>query len=181
MFFGGFQFSQGFLAQKNSLEEAKELVSIDTQSNIEMGQDLEINTNFKPSIGETIGLLEIPSIQGTLPIIEGTNPDELEKGVGHYRGTAFPMQDEQIVLSGHRDTVFRNLGDVKVGDTITVNLPYGKKTYEMVDSKIVDANDRSIIKPTGEEELVITTCYPFSYVGNAPDRYILYAKPIKTD
>lgn len=111
--------------------------------------------------------------------MEGTDPDDLEKGVGHYKGSAYPLQNDQIVLSGHRDTVFRSLGEVKIGDTFVIELPYGEYTYEMVDSKIVDADDTTIIKSTApREELVITTCYPFSYVGNAPDRYIIYAKPV---
>lgn len=172
LLYGGYQHVKTKIAQQNSLKEANELLTV-------QNQDIEINAiTFDPEIGETVGILEIPSIDGELPIVEGTDPDELDKGVGHYRGTAYPMQNDQIVMSGHRDTVFRRLGEVELGDIITVKLPYGERTYEMVDSKIVDADDRTIIKPMDDEELVITTCYPFSYIGDAPDRYILYAKPI---
>src|SRR5699024_5895493 len=114
-----------------------------------------------------------------IPIIEGTDPDELKRGVGHMAQTAYPGENEQIVLSGHRDTVFRSLGDVEVGDIIKVQLPHGTFEYEMVDSIIVSADDTSVIKSTApNEELVISTCYPFRFVGNAPDRYVIYAVPV---
>ncbi|CQR46386.1 Sortase family protein [Paraliobacillus sp. PM-2] len=173
---GGYQFFKTQAAEKESLAEAHELLE---KKNEQAAID---PIDFNPSTNETVGLLEIPSIDAELAIVEGTNPDDLEKGVGHYSDSAYPEQNDQIVLSGHRDTVFRSLGDVKIGDTFTMKLPHGDYTYEMVESKIVDADDTSIIKSTApDEELVITTCYPFSYIGNAPDRYIIYAKPIDSD
>ncbi|MCT2537237.1 class D sortase [Aquibacillus koreensis] len=177
--YGGYEIMKTKAAEKESLMEARELVNAD-QSNLEKSKIAP--EDFFPDTGDTVGILEIPSIDAELPIVEGTDPDDLEKGVGHYKGSAYPRQQDQIVLSGHRDTVFRSLGDLKVGDTFVMRLPYGDFTYEMVSSKIVDADDRTIIKSTApDEELVITTCYPFSYVGNAPDRYIIYAKPIDTE
>ncbi|MEH6991051.1 class D sortase [Cytobacillus firmus] len=128
---------------------------------------------------ETIGLLSVPKINKDIPIIEGTDNDQLEDGVGHYTGTAFPGQKDQIVLSGHRDTVFRKFDQLKAGDIFTVKLPYGDFSYEIYDTKIVDANDLSIIKSTSPEEvLTVTTCYPFNFIGDAPERFIFYAKPI---
>ncbi|WP_186580777.1 class D sortase [Aquibacillus kalidii] len=176
---GGYQYIKTIAAEKNALDEAKELLSKDSANSDSDQASKESPETFFPGMGDTVGILEIPAIDAELPIVEGTDPDDLEKGVGHYKGSAYPMQQDQIVLSGHRDTVFRKLGDVKVGDTFVVKLPYGDFTYEMVDHKIVDADDTSIIKSTApNEELVITTCYPFSYVGNAPERYIIYAKPV---
>lgn len=177
---GGYQYVSTKAAEKNALNEAKQLLNEDNSSKKTEKTEKADPSTFFPDMGETVGILEIPSIDAELPIVEGTDPDDLEKGVGHYKGSAYPNQQDQIVLSGHRDTVFRKLGDVKVGDTFVVKLPYGDFTYEMVDSKIVDADDTTIIKSTApNEELVITTCYPFSYVGNAPERYIIYAKPIE--
>ncbi|GAA5415678.1 sortase D [Paraliobacillus ryukyuensis] len=171
---GGYKFYKTQAAEKESLKEAHALLEKnDDKQKIDP-------TAFKPKTNETVGLLEIPSIDASLAIVEGTDPDDLEKGVGHYAGSAYPAQNDQVVLSGHRDTVFRRLGDVSIGDTFTIKLPHGDFDYEMIDSKIVDADDTSIIKSTApNEELVITTCYPFSYVGNAPERYIIYAQPVK--
>jgi sortase A len=133
--------------------------------------------NFKPQEGDVIGILSIPTLNAELPIIEGTNPVELEKGVGHYSSSSLPDQKDQILLSGHRDTVFRNLGDVRKNEELILKLPYGNYTYKIFDFKIVDANDLTVIKSTYPDEiLVLTTCYPFSYVGNAPERYVIYAQ-----
>lgn len=130
--------------------------------------------------GETIGVLELPTIKGELPIIEGTDEDELERGVGHYSSTVLPGQEDQILLSGHRDTVFRRLGDVQIGDLVHVVMPYGEYTYEIKKSYIVDANDTTVIRSTAPDEvLTISTCYPFSFIGDAPQRYILEADLVK--
>lgn len=130
--------------------------------------------------GDVIGTLEIPSIGAELPIVEGTDEDNLERGVGHYPGTAFPSMSDQIVLSGHRDTVFRRMGDIRTGDTLVVRMPYGSFSYEMQKSEIVSADDRTVIASTSPDEvLTVITCYPFSYIGNAPDRYVITAIPTK--
>ena len=158
------------IKENHSLKKAKESLSSQKMITID---------DFNPQKNEAIGVLKIPIIDAELPIIEGTSEDELERGVGHYSNTKFPGQNDQILLSGHRDTVFRKMGDIKVGDTFIVELPYGTFTYEMTHSTIVPADDTSIIQSTApNEELVISTCYPFRYIGDAPDRYILYAKPI---
>ncbi|GGM35536.1 hypothetical protein GCM10011351_22050 [Paraliobacillus quinghaiensis] len=177
---GGYQYFKTQAAEKNSLKEAHTLV--EKRESLETTSKTFDPDSFRANTGETVGLLQIPSIDAELAIVEGTDPDDLEKGVGHFKTSAYPGQNDQILLSGHRDTVFRRLGDVEIGETFTLQLEYGDFTYEMVDSKIVDADDTTIIKSTApNEELVISTCYPFSFVGNAPDRYIIYAKPIKTD
>ena len=176
--FGGYQFLSTKAAEEKSLNEAKELLGKTNFSEEKQTTSTNEQT-FHTNKGETVGILEIPRLNAELPIVEGTDPDELEKGVGHYFDSAYPKQDNQIVLSGHRDTVFRGIGDVKVGDILTLKLPYGNFTYEMVSSKIVDADDTTVIKPTSpDEELILTTCYPFSFVGDAPERYIITAKPI---
>lgn len=139
-------------------------------------------TKFQPKVGDTIGVLEIPAIKAKIPIIEGSNASELAKGVGHYHTSALPGENNQIVLSGHRDTVFRKFYKLRIGDTFTVKLPYGTFTYKSYKTDIVPKNDTTIIHSTApKEELVLTTCYPFYYFGNAPKRFIVYAKPVKAD
>lgn len=159
------------MLQKESLSEAKKLIS----------ENHSIDTSeFFPNIGEEVGVLEIPKIDAELPIIEGTDEEELDKGVGHYKSTAFPNQNDQILLSGHRDTVFRRMGELEIGDILTVHVPYGEFSYEIVETRIVSADDRTVIKSTAPDEvLTVSTCYPFNYIGSAPDRYIINALPIK--
>ncbi|WP_226529705.1 class D sortase [Metabacillus niabensis] len=157
----------------NSLAEAQAIVTSPPDKEVFKEED----GTFKPPIGEAVGILHIPRLEADLPIVEGTDPDDLEKGVGHYKGSYYPDENGQIVLSGHRDTVFRKAGELELGDSLEIKLPYGDFEYEIIDTKIVEADDRSIITLQNEkEELILTTCYPFSYVGNAPQRYIIYAK-----
>ncbi len=175
---GGYQWYTTETAQKNSLAEAKDLIN-DSTEEIQSEDEVKIDgSHFSPSMGETAGILHIPKLESNLPIVEGTDEDDLEKGVGHYKGSAYPTQGEQIVLSGHRDTVFKRMGELELGDILTVKLPYGEFSYEIVDTKIVGADDRTIIKPQGKEILTVTTCYPFNFIGSAPDRYIITALPV---
>jgi len=177
--FGGYQLIQTEQAQSKSLEEAKTLLASKKNTHNQSNDDSTSPEEFVPEHGETVGLLQIPRLEAELPIVEGTNEDDLEKGVGHYAGTAYPFQNDQIVLSGHRDTVFRRMGELEIGDLLTVQVEYGERSYEIVDTKIVDADDRTIIVPTSPDEvLTVTTCYPFSFVGSAPDRYIITALPV---
>ena len=130
---------------------------------------------------DVIGILTIPTLDETYPIIEGTEEEMLAKGVGHYPTTALPGEKEQILLSGHRGTVFQRLGELIAGDRFIIDMGYGKFEYEMRESQIVAADDTTVIKPRGEEVLTLSTCYPFSYIGSAPDRYIIYAYPVTMD
>lgn len=133
----------------------------------------------RPKPGETLGNVEIPSISLNSPLIHGTLDKYLKLGVGHYAGSTLPGENGNVIISGHRDTVFRKLSDVSPGDLIILNTKLGSYTYKMKDHKIVDKEDRTIIVPSDHEMLTITTCYPFNYVGNAPKRYIIFAEFVK--
>lgn len=140
-----------------------------------------VRQQFNPGENDVIGLLEIPKIDAELPIIEGTDEEMLDKGVGHYRASVFPSDGEQILLSGHRDTVFRKFADLEIGDHFIVKMPYGTFEYKIASTEIVDKDDTSVIRSMGREVLVVSTCYPFRYVGAAPDRYVVYAYPVSND
>lgn len=170
--FALFQMYDSNQKQNESFARAEELLK-------QKDDKYEKNGPFKATFGDEVGMLTIKDIDARIPIVEGTDEDELAHGVGHYSGTAFPMEDDQIVLSGHRDTVFRRMGELNVGDIITVEMPYGDFDYEIYETFIVDADDRTVIKPTAPDEiLTVTTCYPFNFIGSAPDRYIINAKPV---
>lgn len=167
--YGGYHIWDMHKQQEEALKKA--------EAKIAEAKEIDISS-FSPNYGEEIGLLVIPKLNETLPIVAGVEEDDLEKGVGHYTGTKYPGQKGQIVLSGHRDTVFRRLGELEIGDEFIVKMPYGDFTYVIERTKIVDADDRTVINPDIDEELLtVTTCYPFRYVGSAPDRYIIYAVP----
>jgi len=169
--YAGYQIIASNILQQESLAEAQDMIEADEEK-----IDIE---QFAPDIGDTAGILEIPKIDAELPIIEGTDEDELEKGVGHYRGTAYPLENDQILLSGHRDTVFRDMGELEIGDTFIIKLPYGEFAYEIYETFIVDADDTTVIQSTAPDEvLTVSTCYPFNFIGSAPERYIINAHPI---
>ena len=126
--------------------------------------------------GDLIGQLIIPSLDYELPLYEGTDDAQLKKGVGRYIGSAYPGVSDNCVLSGHRDTVFTKLGDLKIGESILVDTDMGLFSYEVTGIRIVEADDKTVIVPTDVSTLTLTTCYPFVYIGAAPQRYIVTAE-----
>ncbi|GAE29979.1 class D sortase [Alkalihalobacillus hemicellulosilyticus] len=178
--YSGYNIYDNHAKQNESIAQANELIT-KTQSDSEgdkpnSAEDMDIDQ------GDVIGILYIPRFDKELPIVSGTDEDELDRGVGHYTTTVLPGQGDQILLSGHRDTVFRGFGDLEMGDEFIVKMPYGEFTYVMYEDEIVDADDRTVIRSTAPDEiLTLSTCYPFSFVGSAPDRYIVYAKPVEAE
>lgn len=135
----------------------------------------------QPNTGDLIGNLYIPKLDISLPIYHGTDEDELEKGVGHYAQSVLPGEADNSVLSGHRDTVFRKLSEIGKGDLVVAKTEAGTFTYKVRKVRIVDAEDRTVIVPKPKATLTVTTCYPFSYIGNAPQRYVLVSDLIKSE
>lgn len=125
--------------------------------------------------GDYIGKITIPDLKQTLPIYQGTENAQLKMGIGHYEKSVLPGVADNSVLSGHRDSVFSQLGKLKVGQFLTVETVAGKFTYKISGFRIVGANDRTVIVPTKTAVLTLTTCYPFHYIGNAPKRFIVSA------
>ena len=134
----------------------------------------------KPEQGEKIGKISIPKLDMSVPIYEGTNEEELGKGAGHYSNSVMPGEDNNTVISGHRDTVFRSLENVGENDVIEVETAEGKYTYRIEKVRIVDAEDKTVIVPKHEATLTLTTCYPFTYIGDAPERYVLVGNMIES-
>ncbi|HZG83806.1 sortase [Paenibacillus sp.] len=130
----------------------------------------------EPKIGEKIGDLHIPSLNVDVPIIHGTEARELERGAGHYPESSLPGQGGHVYVAGHRDTVFIKLKDLKIGDTIEFATPYGTYIYEATGFQIVPDTDTSVLAATDFETLTLQTCYPFGFIGPAPDRYIVQTK-----
>lgn len=128
-----------------------------------------------PVEGDNIGSLSIPVLEQKLPIIQGTGNDELKKGIGHFIQSVLPGEKDNCILSGHRDTVFAELGKLKIGDQLIVQTSAGTFTYEIKRIRIVDKDDKTVIVPTDHAVLTLTTCYPFSFIGSAPDRYVISA------
>jgi sortase A len=132
-----------------------------------------------PHQDDVIGKITFPNLKKEFPIIEGTDQEQLERGVGHYIGSGWPGEADNTVLAGHRDTVFRELGLVKIGDIVEVETVAGSFTYRITEQRIVHQDDRTVIVPYDREVLTLITCYPFNFVGPAPDRFILVGELIE--
>ena len=132
--------------------------------------------NPTPDDGSKIGDLIFPSLNLNVPVVQGTDSNSLKQGVGHYVKSALPGQGGKVYLAGHRDTVFIKLKNLKIGEKIEFSTPYGIFVYEVTGFKIVTPNDTSVLEPTNYETLTLQTCYPFTFIGDAPDRYIVFTK-----
>ncbi len=133
-----------------------------------------------PELGDQVGTITLESLDLSWPIYEGTDAERLSLGVGHYIGSVLPGVVDNSILSGHRDTVFTRLGELEIGDRILVETAAGIFTYEMTESKIVDRSDQTVIQPSDEAKLTLTTCYPFKAIGATTQAYILSAKLISS-
>ncbi|ANU15497.1 class D sortase [Planococcus halocryophilus] len=174
-------FIKGYMLYKTGNVEAKDFSSKPESPRLDIDEKhtkndlLNLEYPQKPEVGELMGELLIPKLEASLPIIHGTDEDELEKGVGHFAQSVLPGENDNSVLSGHRDTVFRELGKVGKGDLLTVKTYSGTFTYKVRQVRIVDQDDRTVIVPKPKATLTVSTCYPFDYIGYAPERYILVA------
>lgn len=131
-----------------------------------------------PSSG-TAGVLTIPSIDLRVPIFDGTSEVNLNRGVGRIRGTAKFGEAGNLGIAGHRDGFFRGLKDVSLGDVIDVELQGGSVRYRITAFEIVEPTNVEVLYPTDHRSLTLVTCYPFYFVGDAPQRYIVKATAIQ--
>jgi sortase A len=132
-------------------------------------------TPVYPKIGQIIATLEIPRLKRVIDVFEGTQKAQLSQGAGHYIQSVLPGYRDNSVIAGHRDSVFSQFGSLKKGDKLHVSTGYGNFTYTIVSLKIVDAKDKTVIVPTTHSRLTLSTCYPFRYIGNAHQRFIVGA------
>lgn len=127
--------------------------------------------------GELVGRLMIPAVKLDEVIAEGVGDEELDAGPGHFPGTASPGEQGNSVISAHRDRHFHSLGRVVIGDTVITETRTARTTWVITARKIVGRYEPSLF-PSATPELTLTTCWPIRYVGPAPDRLILTAKPV---
>lgn len=126
--------------------------------------------------GDVIGVLEIPRLGVCSPILEGDHAGALARGIGHLPDTALPWEHGNTAVAAHRDTVFRPLGRVRAGDAITVTTPRGRFDYTILDTRIVEPTDLSVLKDGARPTLTLITCYPFRMIGRAPKRFVVRAE-----
>ena len=133
-----------------------------------------------PAAGSIIGRLEIPRLDVTAVVRAGSDARTLQLAVGHVPGTALPGEVGNIGLAAHRDTFFRRLGDVWADDIVRLVTPDGTFEYRVERTHVVQPSDVWVLDATAEPTLTLVTCYPFSYIGTAPERFIVRARLVKT-
>jgi sortase A len=122
-----------------------------------------------------LGVLRLERIRLEVPVKYGTGEDVLSGAAGLIEGTAWPGTAGNIAIAAHRDTFFRGLEQVVLGDRIQVETSAGTRSYRVTELSIVDPTDIQVLEDTGEDQLTLVTCYPFHYFGSAPKRYIVRA------
>ena len=120
-------------------------------------------------------VLRIPKIHLEAAVLPGTDDATLNRGLGHIEDTALPGTEGNSGIAGHRDGFFRGLKDVSPGDLIELQTRDGRQTYRIERTWIVDPDDVSVLDPTPAQALTLVTCYPFYFVGPAPQRFIVRA------
>jgi sortase A len=125
--------------------------------------------------GEMMGRIEIPRLGLSVIVAEGTDEGTLRRAAGHIEGTQLPGTSGNVGIAGHRDTLFRSLQNIRQEDVITLTTLQGLYRYRVVSTKIVDPDDVGVLHADGQEILTLVTCYPFYFVGPAPDRFIVRA------
>jgi LPXTG-site transpeptidase (sortase) family protein len=123
--------------------------------------------------------LEIPAIDLSAMVLEGTDTWTLNRGVGHIRGTAAPGVKGNTGIAGHRDGFFRGLRNISKNDRILLTTVDGTYHYRVASIQIVSPNHTEVLAPTPEPSLTLVTCYPFFFVGDAPKRYIVTSRLVK--
>lgn len=130
----------------------------------------------RPETGTTLGRLEIPRLQVSAVVRAGSDSRTLRLAIGHIGGTALPGEAGNIGLAAHRDTFFRRLGEIRANDQIRLVTREGTFTYRVQSTQIVEPWETWVLEPTDVPAVTLVTCYPFRYIGSAPQRFIVRAE-----
>jgi sortase A len=128
-----------------------------------------------PAPGTWIARLEVPSVRLATTVLEGTDDGTLSRGSGHIEDTPFPGGTGNVGIAGHRDTVFRPLRHIRLGDEMKLTTADRVYHYKISKTLIVTPDDVFVLDPTEQPTLTLVTCYPFDFIGHAPRRFIVQA------
>jgi len=123
-----------------------------------------------------LGRLEIPALDLAVMVLDGTDEVTLNRAVGRIQGTALPGEMGNLGIAGHRDGWFRALRKLTPGDEIVLRTLDGRYRYQVEEIEIVEPSETSVLAPSQDARLTLVTCYPFYWMGNAPQRYIVKAE-----
>jgi sortase A len=124
-------------------------------------------------------VLRIDKLGIEVPVFDGTDDLTLNRGVGRIIGTARLGGTGNIGIAGHRDGFFRGLKDISVGDKVDLMMIEARAAYVVDQIEIVSPDDVRVLQPRGVPSLTLVTCYPFYFVGDAPNRFIVHASVVR--
>ena len=122
-----------------------------------------------------LAILRIPRLRIEVAVLPGTDEFVLDRGVGHIEDTALPGTDGNSGIAGHRDGYFRGLKDIATGDAVEIETLNGREMYHVERTWLVNPEEVSVLDPTPVRSLTLVTCYPFYFIGSAPQRFIVRA------
>lgn len=133
------------------------------------------STPAPPVQGAWVARLEAPTVHMTATVLEGSDDGTLAKAAGHIEDTALPGERGNVGIAGHRDTIFRPVRNLHIGDPLVVTTSNRVLRYLISSTQIVNPDDVYVLDPTPRPALTLVTCYPFTFIGHAPKRYIVRA------
>ena len=125
---------------------------------------------------EPQAILDIDAVGLSVPVFEGTSDKNLNRGAGRIEGTAAIGAHGNVGLAAHRDGYFRALKEVRIGDELKLTTPRDELTYRIVATSVVEPTQVEVLAPTATPTLTLVTCYPFYFLGSAPQRFIVRAE-----
>lgn len=125
--------------------------------------------------GTPLARLEIPRLGIAGVVAEGDNEETLRRAIGHLPGTALPGTDGNVALAAHRDTFFRGLGEIRTGDLVDLETRGHRHGYRVAWTEVVDPSRVDVVRATSRPSLTLITCYPFRWIGPAPQRFVVRA------
>jgi len=175
--YGGFVLADAWIFQQRESHQFQSLLAEHpTARGISGAQAVPSSFPAPRSISGLVGRLEIERLGLSAMVIEGDDRRTLRRAVGHIPGTARPGESGNMVLTGHRDTFFRPLRNIRHDDIITLATLQGQFRYRVLSTQVVSPDDLSVLLISRNEILTLITCYPFYFVGAAPNRFIVRAE-----
>ena len=166
----GFAMLDSWMFQRRELREFDRIVKA--------APSVMPGASVPPIVDALIGRIEVRRLGLSVMVVEGTTTSALRRAAGHISGTGMPGVPGNVGIAAHRDTFFRPLRNVREDDIVTLTTGRAEYRYRVVSTKVVEPDDVSVLNPAADESLTLVTCYPFFFVGSAPERFIVRAERI---
>ncbi len=163
----------GYLQLKGLL--ATELVDVALAAHLADGQD---HTPWQWADFQPVARLFAPRLGVSLPVLVGSMGQTMAFGLGHVGGTAYPGQDDNMVLAGHRDSWASFMSGLRHGDLLVVEFAGGQRSYRVQYTSVVDQSTTEVLAQGGTSLLTLVTCYPFGGLLPSPERFVVTAAPV---